>query len=133
MTASEDRGTVLLVESDPDERDLVPSWLGEAGYDVTVCPGPTEPDYTCVGARTGACPLATEASVVILDMSLENEALMTGTAAEELLALYLFGGHRVVALGSHAEHDASEQLCHILPHVEGPHGMYGMVTALIVQ
>lgn len=23
--------------------------------------------------------------------------------------------------------------CHILPHVEGPHGMYGMVTALIVQ
>jgi len=47
---------------------------------------------------------------VILDMSLENEALMTGTAAEELLALYLFGGHRVVALGSHAEHDASEQL-----------------------
>ncbi|HSJ50264.1 MAG TPA: multicopper oxidase domain-containing protein, partial [Actinomycetota bacterium] len=23
--------------------------------------------------------------------------------------------------------------CHILPHVEGPHGMYGMVTALVVQ
>ena len=23
--------------------------------------------------------------------------------------------------------------CHILPHVEGPQGMYGMVTALVVQ
>jgi len=23
--------------------------------------------------------------------------------------------------------------CHILPHVEGPEGMYGMVTALVVQ
>jgi hypothetical protein len=23
--------------------------------------------------------------------------------------------------------------CHILPHAEGPDGMYGMVTALIVQ
>jgi len=23
--------------------------------------------------------------------------------------------------------------CHVLPHAEGPHGMYGMVTALIVQ
>jgi FtsP/CotA-like multicopper oxidase with cupredoxin domain len=23
--------------------------------------------------------------------------------------------------------------CHILPHVEGPHGMFGMVTALVVQ
>jgi FtsP/CotA-like multicopper oxidase with cupredoxin domain len=23
--------------------------------------------------------------------------------------------------------------CHVLPHVEGPHGMFGMVTALVVQ
>ncbi len=23
--------------------------------------------------------------------------------------------------------------CHILPHAEGIHGMYGMVTALVVQ
>jgi FtsP/CotA-like multicopper oxidase with cupredoxin domain len=23
--------------------------------------------------------------------------------------------------------------CHILPHVEGPGGMFGMVTALVVQ
>ena len=23
--------------------------------------------------------------------------------------------------------------CHILPHVEGPEGMFGMVTALVVQ
>ena len=23
--------------------------------------------------------------------------------------------------------------CHILPHAESPHGMFGMVTALVVQ
>jgi FtsP/CotA-like multicopper oxidase with cupredoxin domain len=23
--------------------------------------------------------------------------------------------------------------CHILPHAEGPHGMYGMVTALVIS
>lgn len=118
MTGSEDRGTLLLVESDPDERDRVASWLEEAGYDVDVCPGPTGPDYTCIGARTGACSLATGASVVILDMSLESEALMVGTAAEELLALYLFGGHRVVALGSHPGHDVSEQLVRLHRHPE---------------
>src|SRR6266498_3675726 len=74
--------TVLLVEADADERDRFGAWLEDEGFDLLTCPGPTEPDYTCIGARTGACPLAAEASVVILDMSLDSEAVVMGTAAE---------------------------------------------------
>src|SRR5512141_3123813 len=77
MTAG--RGTVLVVEADAAERERYGSWLEGSGFDVLMCPGPTEPDYTCVGARDGVCPLAEEASVVVLDMSTESEAVMMGT------------------------------------------------------
>jgi hypothetical protein len=90
--------TVLLVESDDDERRRLSAGLEEAGYDVLVCPGPTRPDYTCVGTRTLGCPLANGASVVVLDMDLEGDARMEGTTAQELLDVYLTGGDRVVAL-----------------------------------
>lgn len=94
------RGTVLLVESDAQERERLAAGLEDAGFDVTLCPGPSGPDYTCVGARTLECPLAKEASVVVLDMWLEGEDLMEGTPPEELLNVYLLAGHRVVALAS---------------------------------
>jgi hypothetical protein len=77
------RGTVLLVESDAQERERVATGLEDAGFNVTLCPGPSGPDYTCVGARTLECPLAKGASVVVLDMWLEGVALMEGTPAEE--------------------------------------------------
>jgi hypothetical protein len=95
------RGTVLLVESDAQERERLAAGLEDAGFDVTLCPGPSGPDYTCVGARTLECPLAKGASVVVLDMWLEGEDLMEGTPAEELLDIYLLAGHRVIALASH--------------------------------
>lgn len=94
------RGTVLLVESDAQERERLATGLEDAGFDVTLCPGPSGPDYTCVGARTLECPLAKGASVVVLDMWLEGEDLLDGTPAEELLNVYLLAGHRVVALAS---------------------------------
>ncbi|MGH2579714.1 MAG: hypothetical protein ACRDHK_00260 [Actinomycetota bacterium] len=96
----EAQGMVLVVEADPAERELFSSWLEASGFTVMACPGPTEPDYTCVGDRTGACPLADAADVVVLDMSLDSEALMMGTAAEGLLGLYLVSGRPVVTLGS---------------------------------
>lgn len=94
------RGTVLLVESDAQERERLATGLEDAGFDVTLCPGPSGPDYTCVGARTLECPLAKGASVVVLDMWFEGEDLLDGTPAEELLNVYLLAGHRVVALAS---------------------------------
>jgi CheY-like chemotaxis protein len=109
-------GTVLLVEADLAEREQFSSWLEASGFTVLACPGPTEPDYTCVGARTGACPLADAADVVVLDMSLDSEALMTGTAAEELLGLYLVSGRPVVVLGSRQGEQVAGQLVRMGRH-----------------
>ncbi len=107
---------MLVVEASPSERGRYGAWLEGAGYPVLVCPGPTEPDYTCVGSRGGACPLATESSVVVLDMSLDSEAVVMGTPAEELLGLYLLSGHRVVVLGSRPGEEIPGRLVRLARH-----------------
>src|SRR5688572_18268372 len=116
MDAEREGRTVLLVEADADERDRFGSWLEEEGFDVITCTGPTEPDYTCVGARAGACPLAKAASVVVLDMSTRSEGVMQGTAAEELLGLYLLGGAKVVALSPHPGEEIGGHLVRMRRH-----------------
>ena len=107
---------VLVVEADPAERESFSSWLEESGFTVLACPGPTEPDYTCVGDRAGACPLADAADVVVLDMSLDSEALMTGTAAEGLLGLYLVSGRPVVTLASRGGEEVPGVLIRLRRH-----------------
>jgi CheY-like chemotaxis protein len=129
MAQSEPRGTVLLVESDADERDRLAACLEDAGLQVTVCPGPTGPDYTCVGARTLECPLAAGVSVIVLDMALEGEALMEGTVAEELLGVYLFGGNRVIALGDRLRDQVPGQLIRLRRHPE-PNELLTAVASL---
>jgi DNA-binding response OmpR family regulator len=109
---------VLVVEADPAERDRIGTALESAGFDVLTCPGPTEPDYTCVGARDGVCPLVDDASVVVLDMSLDSEALMTGTPAEELLGLYLTSRRPVIVLGSRSAPDIAGELIRLRRHPE---------------
>ena len=128
MTAG--RGTVLVVEADAAERERYGSWLEGSGFDVLMCPGPTEPDYTCVGARDGVCPLVEEAGVVVLDMSTESEAVMMGTASEEILALYMLTGTRVVVLGSHPGEEVEGQLVRLRRHPERTE-LVGAVGALI--
>ncbi|MGZ8600320.1 MAG: hypothetical protein ACXWX6_08990 [Actinomycetota bacterium] len=112
------QGSVLIVEADPVERGRFGAWLEHAGFDVLECPGPIQPDYTCVGSRNGACPLAAEADLVVLDMSLESEAVVMGTAAEELLDLYRTAGLRVVVLGSHPGEDVPGHLTRLRRHPE---------------
>jgi hypothetical protein len=114
--SAEGRGTVLVVEADPGERERFGSWLDEAGFTVLVCPGPTEPDYTCVGSREGICPLVGGANAVVLDMSLDSEAVMMGTAAEELLGLYQLAGRPVVILGSYRSEEAPHQITRLARH-----------------
>jgi hypothetical protein len=109
-------GSVLVVEADASERIRFGGWLERAGFDVLVCPGPTEPDYTCLGSRGRTCPLAAMSDLVVLDMSLESEAVVMGTPAEELLGLYLVSGHRVVVLGSHPGEDVPGQLRRLRRH-----------------
>lgn len=91
--------TVLVVESDPEARDLLGSWLESAGFQVLACPGPQGPAYVCVGGRTGWCPLIEPADAVVIDLRLVGEDAMDGTGAAELLALYTSSGKPVVAFG----------------------------------
>ena len=100
----------------PRSADRFGTWLEEAGFDLLTCPGPVEPDYTCIGGRTGVCPLAAEASIVVLDMSLDSEAVVMGTAAEDLLGMYLLSGHRVVVLGSRGGEEIPGQLVRLRRH-----------------
>jgi CheY-like chemotaxis protein len=90
---------VLLVEPDESERTRLSEVLAAEGHRVMTCPGPTRPDYTCVGDRLGRCPLIEPAVAMVLDLRLPGEALLTGTTAAELLTLYVSWGRPVVAIG----------------------------------
>jgi hypothetical protein len=92
-------GTVLLVESDPVERERLRGALETAGYEVISCPGPTAPDYTCIGGREGYCPLVEGADVVVLDPWLAGEDPAMGTSAQDLIELYTMRARTVVLLG----------------------------------
>lgn len=89
---------VLLVAFDPQQRSRIGGWLEDDGFDVLMCPGPLAPDYTCLGGRGEACPLANEASIVVLDMRLAPDELMTGTPGWQILMYYVAAGMRVVAI-----------------------------------
>jgi CheY-like chemotaxis protein len=93
------KATVLVVESEREDRESIGSWLEDAGFQVMACPGPGAPSYVCVGGRKGWCPLIEPADVVVLDLRLASEDAMEGTPAAELLALYTSSGRPVVALG----------------------------------
>jgi CheY-like chemotaxis protein len=95
-----DKGRVLLVEAQPANRRRYADWLEESGYEVSVCPGPTAPDYSCVGGRRGRCPLVEPADIVVLDLDLDSEIEQEGTSAFELLSLYTGSGKPVVAVGT---------------------------------
>lgn len=61
------RGCVLLVSAEPAERARLGRWLEAAAPEVMLCPGPgTGP---CVGLTERRCPLASAASVVVLQAS----------------------------------------------------------------
>ena len=99
MTDQRITKTVLLVDLDGAERDRFGESLEDAGFDVLGCPGPSAPEYTCVGAREGYCPLIERADAVVLDLWTPGDALGVGTSAEELLELYVRSGRPVLALG----------------------------------
>ena len=92
---------VLVVGPDPVERTRLAAALEGEGFDVLLCPGPSAPEYGCIGATKGRCPLATDGCVVVLDLDLDADAAVEGTTAEELLGFYLGSEHRVVALSHH--------------------------------
>jgi len=92
------RPTILVVEADAGERELLGDALEASGLDVILCSGPTAPDYTCIGGREGCCPLIGSADVIVLDLWLESDTVLAGTPGSELLAFYRASGRPVVAL-----------------------------------
>jgi hypothetical protein len=95
-----DGGTVLLVESDHAESERLGRALENGGYEVISCPGPTAPDYTCIGGREGYCPLVERADVVVIDPWLAGDEYGVGTPADVLVELYANRGRTVILLGS---------------------------------
>jgi len=90
---------MLVVESDDDQRRLIGRWLDEAGYsDVMFCPGPAAPDYTCLGGRGVACPLANAADVIVIDLQLQSDDMLTGTPGWQLLIFYMELGRPIVVI-----------------------------------
>lgn len=96
MTAAP--GTVLLVEADPELRDRIGRWLEYSGLEVLLCPGPSEPSYTCLASKGRPCALVKGADVVLLDLWLASDSIMLGTTASELLAYYVSNDRPVVVI-----------------------------------
>jgi hypothetical protein len=91
-------GTILLVENDAGTARRIGRWLEDDGFEVLLCPGPSKPDYSCVGLRGSPCPLTGAAEVVVLDASLPLDDIERGTSSWELLMVYLGRGKPVVLL-----------------------------------
>ena len=90
--------TVLLVEPERLVRDVAARQLEEAGYEVIACPGPSSPDYTCVGTRGRRCPLEAAGDVIVVDADLPGDELPDAASGIELLSYYTGAGKPVVAL-----------------------------------
>src|SRR6266511_3270515 len=107
---------VLVVEADPTERERLGSLLEQAGLAALLCPGATGPT-TRASVPAKACARSVRAvDVVVLDMSLDSEAMMMGTAAEELLDLYRSSSRPVVVLGSYLVDEEPRQLARLHRH-----------------
>jgi CheY-like chemotaxis protein len=91
---------ILLVEADRDEAERYGAWLEDAGYEVTVCPGPRAPRYECIGGRKGWCPLVEPATAIVLDLRLDSDLVYEGTSGIDLMSLYFGAGRPIVAIGS---------------------------------
>ena len=109
---------VLVVEPDPVERERLAEALETDGFEVLLCTGPGAPDYSCIGAREGRCPLATDGCVVVLDMDLDSDAAVAGTSAEDLLGFYLGANHRIVTLSGRSTNHQDERVIDLRHHPE---------------
>jgi hypothetical protein len=90
--------SVLVVSADTSDRDRYGGWLEDEGFEVLSCPGPTAPDYVCLGGRTGTCVLARTVDLVLLDSSLPGEDMGYGTSTSELVTIYASLGKPVLEL-----------------------------------
>jgi hypothetical protein len=122
----------LVVEREARTRQLVGGWLEEAGMEVLVCPGPSGPDFTCIGTEAGRCPLAAGADVIVLDLWLGGDAAMRGTSALDLLHHYQTWERPVVAILDRHDDVAAWTREQPLPMLEWPPDRHELVETVRV-
>jgi hypothetical protein len=107
--------SVLVVEADAELRARMASWLEDAGFVVMSCPGPSAPDYDCVGVRRGECPLAKGADLVVLDVWTDADRAYAGPGGRRLFHFYTRLGVPVLVVhpGRAAESYSDEFLADI--------------------
>lgn len=127
-----ERPVVLVVEKEARRRRLVGGWLEEAGMDVLLCPGPSEPDYTCIGTGAGRCPLAAGAGVIVLDLWLGGDSAMIGTSAIDLLHYYRSWQRPVVVILDRHDEAAAWTREQPLPMLEWPPDRHELVETVSV-
>ncbi|MGZ4119759.1 MAG: hypothetical protein ACXVQS_03775 [Actinomycetota bacterium] len=90
--------TVLVVEADESRGRDLKGWLQDAGFNTLACAGPRGPSYLCNEEHAPWCLLPIAADLIVLDLHLESDTMMEGTAGWQLLAHYRDLGKPVVAL-----------------------------------
>jgi hypothetical protein len=90
---------VLLVENEEQRRTLFGGWLESVGFDVLTCPGPSAPEYSCIGTRAGRCPLVDAASLIVLGPPSSSDPAGGSTARLDVVSYCLMTGKPVIALG----------------------------------
>jgi len=89
--------TALVVEQDQVLRAQIARWVRAEGFAVLECGGPQDVDAYCPGGKE-TCPLAANADIVVLDVSLSDDDVCEGPAGWQLVYAYLDAGKAVVAL-----------------------------------
>jgi len=92
------RATVLLVEPDATDRERFGAWLESAGIDPINCPGPHNPDFSCLGTTNSGCPLVHVADVAVLDVRRLPGISTKGLPGWRLIRYYLERGKPLVVI-----------------------------------
>ena len=96
------RLSALVVCYDAALRNRLEAWLESAAFSVAGCPGPGVP-AVCPQIHGAACPLATAADVVVLDLELLGSFDPAAPPGWVLLDTYLERGSTVVVLAGSRE------------------------------
>ena len=124
---------VLLVTDRHSVEDSFGRALVRHGFEVTQCPGPRPPDYTCVGGCGGRCALAAATDAVVLDADLGGDLVGLGTRAWDLLHYYRDRGLPVVVLADADDLTGwfEDEGIPILPHASDPHSVVAAVDRVL--
>jgi DNA-binding NtrC family response regulator len=73
--------SVVVVQRLSDFADEFANWLGDAGYRVRVCTGPTMPAFRCWSTTFNDCPLWQQADLMIYDPWIQTGSGSFGSGA----------------------------------------------------